>query len=132
MAEFKKGDRVQRVVAKKDKGTVLAVVPKDPTDIFATAPSYVVLWDKSGQEPALTPGQLEPDDSEPASKEAEFGESNSNEEEGIDVEAERLEAELDERGQRIAKLEDQGANWNNEGRFWSLGDKTFDEDGNPM
>ena len=55
-----------------------------------------------------------------------------NEDEDIDVEAELQEAELDERRQRIAKLEEKGAVWNNEGRFWSLGDKTYDEDGNSL
>ena len=54
------------------------------------------------------------------------------EDEEIDVEAERQEFELDERQKRIANLVSQGAILNTEGRFYSLGDKIFDEDANPM
>ena|SRR5947209_19906049 len=50
---------------------------------------------------------------------------------GSDVEAELQEDEREKRRKRIAELEQQGAVWHSEGRFWDLGGRwCFDEDGN--
>lgn len=54
-----------------------------------------------------------------------------------EVERHMLEDHLKERDARIRWLEDRGAVWENEGRFWGFVDKKgrdrfFDEDGNSM
>jgi len=49
----------------------------------------------------------------------------------VDVDELLQDVELQDKVARIAKLEEQGATWNAEERIWSVGDKTYDADGNP-